>query len=237
MFSCERVSKGLAAFDFNWERGGVHNWDIFRAGVALLQKDDRFLTVGIDTVDAAYEHCKAWTCNKLGIDHPGDLGYGKGWNAVKSEFTRQLYAIQKTGRGIVFTSHSREVEITSHSGASYTRIQPSMPGQAFDVLKALTDFVFYADYLKDRSGHTQRVLITEGDEIIEAKQAVPLPRFMPMPKGEGFSLLEQAFAGEDVGYDPVQLSPVKETTKTMSGVVRAAQVKKTAGKKKVARRR
>ena len=144
LFSCERVSKGIECFDLNAENGGVYRWEIFREGVKLLQQTDRFQTVAIDTIDAAYQHCLDYVCRKRGIEHPQDEAYGKAWSAVRDEFEAQLDAIWKTGRGIVFSSHAHEVEITSHSGEKYTRSQPTMSGQAYKFIKAKTDFGSYA---------------------------------------------------------------------------------------------
>lgn len=230
-FSTERVSKGLRCYDFNAEQGGVHSWDVFRAGVRLLEKErGRFGTVCIDTIDAAYGQALDWVCAKHGIEYPQDKAYGKGWNAVKTEFVEQLDRLWATGRGIVFSSHSKEAEITSASGIKYTRIQPTMGGQAWAFIKAKSDYLFYGEFFKDRRGQLRRVWITTGDELVEAKHAPghPLPRFLPCAAVNGVSVVQRAFAGEDVGIDPADIIPDKQTS--LGGVDLARRQTRKEGK-------
>jgi len=242
LFSCERVSKGIVAFDFNTENGGpgVNTWEVFKAGVKLLEKSDRFTTVAIDTIDAAYSHCMDYVCRMRGIEHPTDEGYGKAWNAVKDEFCGVMDRLWSTGRGIVFTSHAKEVQITSHSGEEYTRIQPTMSGQAYAFIKAKSDFVLYAEYVKNQQGKSQRILITTGDEVVDAKHAGSLPQFLPFKKGEaGVKVIQEAFNGEDVGIALREFKPGKKTSKAggkMIAMEKVKAVKKAAAKKKTGRR-
>lgn len=225
ILSTERITKGLQCFDFNWERGGCTSWDVFKEAVTLLRNNpDRFSTVGIDTIDVAYQYCLDYTCRKMGITHPGDAGYGSAWKEVKDEFTKNLQWIIKSGRGLVMTSHSREVEIVSHSGSKFTRIQPTMSGQCYGVLKGLTDFTFYAEFVRDSKGNNRRVLFTSGDEIIDAKSS-NLPRFLPLTEHNGFEVLESAFRGEDVGIPANDILPAKSSGKATIAAIRQAAKK------------
>jgi hypothetical protein len=229
MLSCERVSKGIECFDFNAERGGVTSWEVFRAAVALLEKEKRFKTVVVDTIDVAYQQCLAYVCKKMGIAHPQDEGYGKGWDAVKAEFTGTMDRLWATRRGLVFISHAKEVEIQSHSGEKYTRIQPTMSGQAYNFIKAKTDFVFYAEYYRSADGEPIRILVTQGDDVVDAKSAGNLPRFLPMRKEDGVETILAAFRGDDVGIDPADLRAGKNTSKSGANLATRARVE--AGKK------
>lgn len=232
LYSCERVSQGIRCFDFNAEDGGVHNWEIFLKGVELLQKNkSKFETVCIDTIDAAYNMCMDYVCKTNGLKHPGEANdYGKTWRAVSDEFARAVDAIVTTGRGVVFSSHAKEVEITSHSGEKYTRIQPTMSGQAYAYIKAKSDFVFYAEFIKDIAGNSRRVLITTGDEVVDAKHAGELPQFIPLDKAEGVDLVARAFNGEDVGIPVQEIRPDKNTSKAGTELVRKSRAKETRKK-------
>jgi len=226
MLSAERVSKGIQCFDFNAEEGGVHNWEVFQAAIKLLEKTDRFQTVAIDTIDALYNHCLRYVCQKEGMTHPSDDGYGKGWDAIKKEFTHWLDRLWATGRGVVFTSHAKEVEVKSHTGEAYTRIQPTMSGQAYAFIKAKTDFVFYAEYYRDDQGNPLRILVTAGDDVVDAKSAGNLPRFLQLQKDNGVQIVVDAFAGEDVGIAPDQLRAGKQTSKSGGSLIQKARMEK-----------
>lgn len=246
----EPGTKGLEIFEYNAEDGACKNWKLLKAAVDLLEKTDRFKTVVIDTVDRAYDMCMEYVCKeKLGCEHPADEAYGKGWSAVKKEFLTTIHRILQTGRGLCFTSHAKEVSIKPQGGEEYTRITPTMSGQARGVVEALVDLFFYVEYIRSSAGTTERVIITEGDEVIWAgarEIGAPLPRFIPLTKEGGFEILQAAFNGEDVGLDPKTLVPAKTASASVKKFFRKAgkeakrrPKKKTAkkgGKRKVKRR-
>lgn len=220
MLSCERVSKNLKCFDFNAENNGpgVNNWSVFKKAVSLLKKTDRFNAVAIDTVTAAFEHCSKHVCNGLGINHPSEMGYGKAYNAIRNEFVHALREIIGTGRGLIMTAHMQTKEIESFSGLTYTRIEPDMTGQAYKIVKAMTDFIFYAEYAKDTKGNDVRVLITEGDEIVTAKRAIELPKFLPLAKEGGFELIQRAVNGD---AKSIEVMPSNQSQKEAADLLRS----------------
>lgn len=227
LLSCERVSKGIECYDFNVQNGGVHSWRVLRAAVDLLEKNpDRFKTVVIDTIDAAYNQCLEYVCNQEGIDYPKENDFGKSWKKISREFTSVMDRLWATKRGIVFISHAKEVDIQSHSGEKYTRIQPTMSGQAYNFIKAKTDFVFYAEYYRAANGDPLRIIITSGDDVVDAKSVGNLPRFLPFTKEDGVDIVLRAFAGEDVGIDPATLKSDKQTSKAGGNLLTKARTRK-----------
>lgn len=229
-FATEPGTKGLRIFEFNHEDGGVKNWDIFRKGVELLEKNPgKFKTVVIDTVDRAYDMCLDWVCENKGIEYPGTDSdgkedFGKSWRAVKTEFMEMMHRISQSGRGICLTSHAKETTIKTKSGDKYDRIFPTMGNQARAIVEAMVDLFFYAEYIKD-----QRVLICKGDETIwaGARETVTkeFPQFLPMEKENGYEVIKAAFLGEYEGLDPATLMPGKTTTKTGREFVLKARTK------------
>lgn len=141
----------------------IPTWTKFVKYVGLLEKDDQFQTVVIDIADIAYDRCMQHVCQQMGIDHPSDEDYGKGWAAVRTEFTRQITRLALTGKGIVFISHSVEREIKPRHGAKFDRIQPTMSGQSRDVLEGMVDIWMYYGW----EGKSRRIWLV-GDELISA---------------------------------------------------------------------
>lgn len=138
-------------------------WADFKSAVRALTTDKRFELVVIDTVDLAYKISEAYTYKKLGIEHASDEAYGKGWAAVRKEFTDQIMMLVNSGKGVAFISHATEKEISVRGGGKYDRIVPTMPGQARDVIEGLVDIWAYYGY----DGH-DRVLTIVGDDHIGA---------------------------------------------------------------------
>lgn len=241
-FSTEPGTKGLRIFEFNHEDGGTRNWDIFRKGVDLLEKTPgKFKTVVIDTVDRAYDMCLDWVCENRGVEYPGHDAdgkedFGKSWRAVKMEFLEQLHRISQSGRGICFTSHAKESEIKTRSGDRYTRIFPTMSGQARAVVEAVVDLFFYAEYVRGEDGSTQRVLICRGDETIwaGARECVgtTFPAFLPMQAKNGYAVIRDAFLGKYKGLDPSTLMVARTTTQTAKEFIVKAKTKASVAKVK-----
>lgn len=155
---CEPGGKSLALY-----QRPVTTWDEFTGYVRLIKKDTRFRTAVVDTVDLAYLYCTRAVCQRMGIEHPSDEEWGKGWNAVREEFTRQVALLLSSGKGVVFTSHAIEKEVKTRAGGKYDRIVPTMPGQARDVLEGLVDIWAYYHYDQDK-----RFLTILGDDHIGA---------------------------------------------------------------------
>jgi hypothetical protein len=239
-FSTEPGSKGLRIYEFNAEDGAVRNWDIFRKGVDLLEKNrGQFKTVIIDTVDRAYDMCLDWVCENKGIEYPGQDSdgkedFGKSWRAVKMEFLDAIHRLSQAGYGIVFTSHAKETEIKTRTGEKYWRIFPTMSGQARAVVEAIVDLFFYAEYVRGADGTTQRILVCEGDETIWAGAretvAETFPRFLPLLKEGGYDVIKSAFLGEDVGLDPATFLPTKQTSNTGRTFIQKAKTKAAVAK-------
>jgi hypothetical protein len=139
----------------------INSWEEFRGYLKLLRKDKRFRSVTLDTIDLLYRQCVLFICAKLGIDHPQDEGYGKGYDMVRAEFGLRMSELCNIGKGVFLVSHVAEKDIKSRSGGSYTRIVPSMPNMARDVVEGMVDIWGYYHFVGDR-----RWLQIRGDEFI-----------------------------------------------------------------------
>lgn len=147
----------------------IRRWRDFVKYVTLLEKDaneneeDGFNPVVVDTADIAYDMCLDHVCFRMGIDHPTDAGYGKGWHAVKREFVKQIARLGATGKGVAFISHSTEREVKTRRGGTYDKIMPTMSNQARDVMEALVDIWVEYDYIGE-----DRWLRILGDDHVAA---------------------------------------------------------------------
>ena len=211
--STEPGTKALEIFEYNHENGGINDWNDMRDALeALKATPDRFKTIIVDTVDRAYDMCRDWVSQKKGVEYPSDKNdHGSTWNAVKMEFLHFIHHVSRTGRGLCFTSHLREVDIKAGGRTVTTKVVPSMSGQARGVVEAVVDLFFYAEYIRMKDGSVQRVLVTRGNDYIwggSRKGPGKMPLFVPLLEEGGYDVLKRAFEGEDVGIDPTQVLPV-----------------------------
>jgi len=241
MFSCERVSKRIRCFDFNSENGGVTDWNVLLEGIKLLEKTKHnFSSICFDTADTMYKYALNYVCNQRGLRHPSDIkDYGGTWTAISLAVNEVIDKLQAMNFAIYFTSHAKEVDIESHSGEKYTLIQPTMTGAAYTIIKARTDFILYGEFVKDLKGNSRRIIITQGDEIVDAKSPDGLensfPRFLPLEKKDGFKVLERAFLGEEKGIPVSDLIISKQTTESGASFLKkekASAKRKSATKKR-----
>lgn len=156
---CEPGSKGLELYE---ER--ITSWKKFRVVAKTLAKMEHdFKTVIIDTGDLAYDMCLDWVCMDQDFDHPADLGYGKGWKAVKREFVREITRLANTGMGLVVISHVVEREVKTRHSGTFDKLVPTMSGQARDVFESLVDIWINYDY-----EGSKRIIQVVGDDYVSA---------------------------------------------------------------------
>lgn len=183
----------------------IGSWDEFRAvGPQLKAQKDAgtlaFDIVVIDTADMLAKFCSDKVCSDLGIKHPSDLDYGKGWSAVTDEFRLRVAALSALGLGVWFISHSKDVELKTRTGTKI-KTQPSLSGGMRDFLTGFVDVILYAAIEDDGEGGERRVLHTQPTENIEAGQRVPrdkppLPDVLPLDAGALREAFSKAWGSE-----------------------------------------
>lgn len=142
----------------------VTTWREAEGYVRLLEKDGgRFDTICVDTVDLLYKLAEARAIQRLGIDHPSEGEWGRGWSAVRDTFTPLVQRMMSMGKGVVFISHAVEREVKKRDGSKYDRIQPTLSGQGRDVVEGMVDIWCYYHYDGDK-----RSLQIKGDDHVGA---------------------------------------------------------------------
>lgn len=145
----------------------VATWDEFRQYIKLLKKDKQFPLVILDPIDKFYAMCVAYALKKLMIGHLSEEDWGKGYEFVRLEFTKQIDALLVTGKGVIFISHDAEKKIKTRTGDSYELITATIPGQARDIIEGLVDIWAYYQY-----DGKERILTILGDDHIGAGHRV-----------------------------------------------------------------
>lgn len=178
------------------------DWKRFRKIAAALTTDSFYRNVSIDTADLAYQQCIAFTCDRLGIEHPSDEDWGKGWQAVRDEFTTQINKILHSGKGAIFISHAVEREVKTRTGKKFNRMVTTLTGAGAGVLEGIVDIWGCLIY---EGG--QRRFVIEGDDFISAghrcrghflyTDGTPIP-WIPMGSSpeEAYENFSKAFSNE-----------------------------------------
>jgi len=162
----------------------VKDWKEFLGYVDLLESEERrFVPVVVDVVDRLFDMAEVHACKRLGIDHPSEGEWGRGWGEVSTEFSRGIARFLRVCPGAVFLSHVEERTIRSRNGTESHRAQASIPDRARRIVEPLVDVICYYHYANDGS----RVLGLAGDADITAGhrlnthfQSLPEDGLIPM---------------------------------------------------------
>jgi hypothetical protein len=153
----------------------VESWTKFREVYAALSTGNHsYKTVVLDTVDLLLGMCQAEAMKELGVQHPSDLEWGKGWNAVADKFKLAIGGLSSLGLGIWFVSHAKDIEIKQRVG-TINRAVPSLSGASRDFVVGFCDHIFYMTSADTEAGE-QRVIKTDASEYWEAGSRLPAVR-------------------------------------------------------------
>ena len=168
----------------------ITSWESFKDFCRSL-KGSAFKTIAIDTTDILYNLCSKDVCKKNGWADPADGEYGKGFNAVKSEFMGVLNAVNMAGYSLVFISHSKEREAKTANGAEIKTMATSMSPSIELVVSAMVDFCFflYAD-----SNGVRHIRTNKSPHYLAKDRSGKLPDKMPLD----FKLIQKYLTGEIV---------------------------------------
>jgi hypothetical protein len=174
----------------------VFEWqDILNAAHELKTEKHNFKTVVIDTIDIAYRLCTAYICQKRKISHPGDLRYGKAYEAIREEFMNLLTSLSHLPYGLIMLGHSQRKEIQSRRTDKVFSVNvPNLPDKIRADIEAFADLIMYADYkyVVDEKGDRllTRVAYTQTTtDCITGDRTGRMPDVMPLD----FKAFEDAF--------------------------------------------
>jgi hypothetical protein len=130
----------------------------------------------VDFVDAVWTMCVSAVCDKLGVTHTSDAGYGKGVDTVDTYFKRWITTLVASDYGIIFISHVNQKDVIV-LGGSVTKTICSLPVRARMIIFPLVNVIGCIDYKTVKGLNTttgkpeilrKRVISFEGNEYVEA---------------------------------------------------------------------
>lgn len=195
-------------------RQAVRSWEEFLTICRILAEDVakpedqrtyNYRLIVIDTVDELARMCGEHVTTGLNTDangrlknrgfvHASDFDYGKGWDAIASEFRLKIANLVRLGMGVVFISHTKEQTVKTRTGAELTKYQPDVGQKGMrNWLLGFVEFIAFADIIKTKEGE-ERVLQLAPTEAVEAGGRVPrgvtIPDQIPLDAAELRKVLE-----------------------------------------------
>lgn len=78
---------------------------------ALIKGDHQFNTIVVEIGYHLYNFMRQYVLGKNNIEHESDLGYGKGWGAVKNEWEVQMLKLFGSPYNVIFITHEKLTEV------------------------------------------------------------------------------------------------------------------------------
>lgn len=130
-------------------------WMLIREYVQAILEDDSVKTVGIDTVDRAWEACINHHCFQKGVKDPSDVNdHGRTWRVIKDDFEQTMNKLLYADKGLIFISHAHLREVESHEGDN--QWVPTCAPAAWKYLKAVCDLAIHFGYTESQRALTVR---------------------------------------------------------------------------------
>jgi hypothetical protein len=107
--------------------------------------------------------CSKFVYKKHDIEHASELGFGRGYDAIKQEFMAPINYLSQKGYGIIFISHTKTADLEL-GNRKITYTDSTLNNTAKKVIHGLCDYIFHA--YADLNG--KRWLRTKGTETVNA---------------------------------------------------------------------
>lgn len=152
----------------------IESWSDFIDAIDELEDDNEgFVYVGIDTVDIAGRLCQEYVLRKQSTkdgkryDAMADIPFGKGYELVEAEFSRQFARLDRIFGGWMGITHDKDKTIKEKSGLEYDKTMMSASGRTGDYIKNSSDFIVFIDIQteKTRDKETRKQTVKENRKI------------------------------------------------------------------------
>ncbi len=127
----------------------INTMDTFSKAVnEIVSGKHTFKTIVVDLLEDVYRWYRHDLLEKKGIEHEGDLGYGKGWDLIRTTFLSDIFKLLSTPYDMIFISHSTMITVKDRRGVEHHSFRPSnfLPEKVLDVIEGRMRFVCRAYY-------------------------------------------------------------------------------------------
>lgn len=118
-------------------------WEVFVGAVEDLARGGHgFETVVVDLVEDVFEHCRVYSCKKLGIEHESDNNF-KAWDYVSLHFLDTFKKLTTLPMNVVLLSHCEHRKVIRRSGEEFYVNRPLIRDKVANKIAGMVDIVAY----------------------------------------------------------------------------------------------
>lgn len=111
---------------------------------------ENYETIVLDLTEDAFKWCEQEYCVRQHIDHLSDLGYGKAYDATRTEFFVDICKLFAMDKNIILIMHGTTFTVKDRRGVEHTKHGPSnrLPDKLIDQIEGRVRY-FLRCYVKD----------------------------------------------------------------------------------------
>lgn len=177
----------------------IRTWEeVLQATTVLEGLENIEGTVVIDPVNEIFGWCRDFVLRDNGWDHETDGAYGKGWRAVRDEFSSWTRRLVGMPFGLIFVAHENEIEIESAT-EKYQKIVPRMDKACKEIIEPMVDIIMYAHSrtFPEHGIHSPvQVLQTKPTKQVTAGERGETPRLPVFVSPMTYEALQAAWTGK-----------------------------------------
>lgn len=205
--------------------------------VKKVFKDEfnEYETIVVDLTEDLFMWCELEWCKKNGVEHPSDLGWGKGYSGPRNEFFVEISKLLAKDKNIVLLMHGEVITLKNKRGVEYNTYRPTsrIPDKLLDQLEGRVRYCLRA-YIDSKEVDGKLVktrylsLVPKEDEygIIRGVNENEIPQTIPLD----FNVFWNTVIGSE---KPIELSKeVKEEIKKEAEEVEEVKEKPTRIRRK-----
>lgn len=136
---------------------------------ALITYDGQlpYRTIVVDTVDLLLDFCLTHYTQQAGVSYPSDEAFGKGWDSLRREWQKGVFALIKLGYTVIFLSHAKQRKVVLH-GVERDQVGPSLGTTGRKVVIPSVDYIIALEHAPRDETKDGRKMVLQGNETIEA---------------------------------------------------------------------
>ena len=143
----------------------VTSWLDMKNYAKQLRKDEvraMYDTLIIDTAPLMWGLTEKFVKTQKDIEDLTDLGFGKGYRAVRDEFQDVINSLGQMGYTLVFISHAEKKDYVDSLGVSHSGITPALDKRPKEIISGLVDVIMFVCQESDGNGGNRPVAFLRG---------------------------------------------------------------------------
>lgn len=169
--ACQFSKPLLLAFEpgFNLIDGikavSVTSWIDMKNYAKQLKKPEvreMYDTIILDTAPLMWGLAEKFVKTQKDIEDLTDLGYGKGYRAVRDEFQEVINSLGQMGYTLVFIAHAEKKDYVDSLGVSHSGITPALDKRPKEIISGLVDVFMFVCQEGDGNGGNKPVAFFRG---------------------------------------------------------------------------